>query len=111
MSKNLISQFQRDSKESAFSGIGKGHDDVGLESVLHRLMAMQHADGGGHVTTDDASNWDLSTARDGFMLGGGMMLFQAMMGGTSHQPLVDVLHTLAFGFLCAHTARLAIFGN
>ena len=79
--------FSEDSKKSAFSGIGIGRDDVRLESVLSRLMAMHHADGGGHVTTDDVSNWDSSTTCDGFMLGG-MTLFQAMMGAASHQPLL-----------------------
>ena len=52
-SKNLIAQFQRDTKEGSFSGIVIGHDDVGLENVLARLMAVHRAEGTGQVMTDD----------------------------------------------------------
>ena len=107
VSKNLISQFQRDVEEGAFSEIGIGHDDKGLENALMRLMALHAKDGSGEVTTDDASNWDISTSRDGFMLAG-MALFPALVSGATCR---DVNHRLLFAFLCSHTAHAAIFGT
>ena len=110
VSKNLIAQFQRDTKEGSFSEIGIGHDNDGLENVLSRLIAMHRVDGTGQVSsTDDASNWDLSTSRNGFMLGG-IILFHAIVGGLTDDNLVDVTHRSLFGFLCVHAAHVAIFG-
>ena len=101
VSKNLIRQFQRDSHEGAFSAIGIGHDDDGLTNALMRLMRLHYSDGSGKVTTDDASNWDVSTTRDGFMLAG-MALFPAMVSGS---PTPEVIQKLMFGFMCAHNTR------
>ena len=88
--KNLINQFQRDVVEGAFSAIGIGHDDKGLENALMRLMSLHRADGSGEVTTDDASNWDISTSRDGFMFAA-MALFPALVGGAGDHDMMDVL--------------------
>ena len=88
-SKNLIAQFQRDTAEGAFSAIGIGHDDKGLANALARLMALHREDGSGEVVTDDASNWDLSTSRDGFMFAT-MALFRALIGGAGDSNLMDV---------------------
>ena len=63
----------------------------------------------GDVTTDDASNWDLSTTRDGLMLGS-MLGFQAGAAGITDEDGVNFYHRLMFAFTCAHTAHLTIFG-
>ena len=87
--------------------MGIGHDDNGLRNALMRLMSLHRRDGSGEVTTDDASNWDVSTTRDGFMFAG-MSLFPSLVNGSA---VPDVIHRLLFGFLSAHTAHVAIFGS
>ena len=42
---------------------------------------------------------------------GGIIAFQAAAGGISDENLVNMVHLLIFGYLCAHTAHFAIFGT
>ena len=45
------------------------------------------------VATDDASNWDLSTMRDGFMLGA-MLDYQSRAAGVESEEVADFHHWL-----------------
>ena len=62
------------------------------------------------MTTDDASNWDLSASRDGFVFGS-MIVYRAAAGGLEDEPLAEAFQRLTFSYVIAHTAHTVIFGE
>ena len=91
--KNSVAQFQADQTGKTgepHSGIGLGHRDAGLHNILEKLEAL-HTRSFGNATTDDASNWDLSTTRDGFVLGS-MLAFQAAVAGAECDCVANFFH-------------------
>ena len=106
-SKNAINRFQYGEDGEVHTGIGVGHHDDGLDNLFHKITALRK--GRGLVSTDDASNWDLSTTRDGFLFGA-MIAFRSAAGGIQDPDKANAFHRLMYSFTLAHTAHVVVFG-
>ena len=76
---------------------------LGFWDLLYsKKLSAMHGEEGRPVSTDDASYWDLSTTRDGFLYGT-MIAFQAGALGVEDPEMADFYHRLMFAFAIAHT--------
>ena len=108
VAKNAVAQFQCDDPGMVHTGIGVGHHDAGIKNLFEKIMAL-HGPRGGEVTTDDASNWDLSASRDGFILGS-MIGYRAAAGTLESEETATAFQRLMYSYVNTHTARTATFG-
>ena len=106
-SKNAITRFQFGEDGEIHTGIGVGHHNEGIDNLFNKICAL--CKGRGSVSTDDASNWDLSTTRDGFVFGA-MIAFRSAAGGIQDTDKANAFHRLMYSFTLAHTAHVVIFG-